>query len=238
VSTVALSPATFDNGHLPEQVPTRFSPLAKVRGETRNAPDVTVHVRCEVPNTDSLYPLDKKFGATNAQAIEMVRCAKDYYREVGLCFHVGSQCMEPAAFRKALGIMGQLARQSAVRIGFINVSGGFPSQYPGMEPPDLQSFMAAIRAGVSENEEFRKAQVLCEPGRALVAESESLVAKVLLRKNNVLYINDGGYGSYSMHAISSFGIRPAPTLWATKRAFPVMRRSLHSMARPATLSTS
>jgi len=63
-----------------------------------------------------------------------------------------------------------------------------------MEPPDLQSFMAAIRAGVSENEEFREAQVLCEPGRALVAESESLITKVLLRKNNVLYINDGGYG--------------------------------------------
>ena len=118
--------------------------LAKVREETRKASDVTVHVRCEVPNTESLYPLDKKFGATTAQAIEIVRCAKDYYREVGLCFHVGSQCMDPAAFRKALGIMGQLARQSAVKIGYINVGGGFPSQYPGMEPPDLQSFMEAI----------------------------------------------------------------------------------------------
>ena len=36
---------------------------------------------------------------------------------------------------------------------------------------------------------------MCEPGRALVAESGSTIVKVVLRKNHKLYINDGTYGS-------------------------------------------
>ena len=36
---------------------------------------------------------------------------------------------------------------------------------------------------------------MCEPGRALVAESGSTIVKVVLRKKQKLYINDGTYGS-------------------------------------------
>jgi ornithine decarboxylase len=35
---------------------------------------------------------------------------------------------------------------------------------------------------------------MCEPGRALVAEAESLIVRVDARRGNDLYINDGGYG--------------------------------------------
>ncbi|MBN9247180.1 MAG: type III PLP-dependent enzyme, partial [Hyphomicrobium sp.] len=39
-------------------------------------------------------------------------------------------------------------------------------------------------------------RLICEPGRALVAEAESLIVKVDLRKpGNQLYINDGSYGA-------------------------------------------
>lgn len=38
-------------------------------------------------------------------------------------------------------------------------------------------------------------RLICEPGRALVAEAESLIVKVDLRKGDELYINDGGYGA-------------------------------------------
>ena len=36
---------------------------------------------------------------------------------------------------------------------------------------------------------------MCEPGRALVAESGSTIVRVVLRKKQKLYINDGTYGS-------------------------------------------
>ena len=38
-------------------------------------------------------------------------------------------------------------------------------------------------------------RVMCEPGRALVAEAESLIVRVDARRGNDLYINDGAYGT-------------------------------------------
>ena len=38
-------------------------------------------------------------------------------------------------------------------------------------------------------------EIICEPGRALVAESGSTIVKVNLRKKQKLYINDGTYGT-------------------------------------------
>ncbi len=37
-------------------------------------------------------------------------------------------------------------------------------------------------------------ELWCEPGRALVAEGSSLLARVELRKGDALYLNDGSYG--------------------------------------------
>ena len=36
---------------------------------------------------------------------------------------------------------------------------------------------------------------MCEPGRAIVAESGSTIVRVNLRKKQKLYINDGTYGT-------------------------------------------
>ena len=38
-------------------------------------------------------------------------------------------------------------------------------------------------------------KIICEPGRALVAESGSTIVRVNLRKKQKLYINDGTYGT-------------------------------------------
>ena len=47
-------------------------------------------------------------------------------------------------------------------------------------------------------------KIICEPGRALVAESGSTVVKVNLRKKNKLYINDGTYGSLFDAGVPNF----------------------------------
>ena len=41
----------------------------------------------------------------------------------------------------------------------------------------------------------QNAELWSEPGRALVAEAGSIVARVELRKDDALYLNDGAYGN-------------------------------------------
>ena len=66
--------------------------------------------------------------------------------------------------------------------------------YPGMTPAPLSSFMNAIREGVEKLPVREDVRLMCEPGRALVAEAESVIVRVEARRGNDLFINDGGYG--------------------------------------------
>ena len=49
----------------------------------------------------------------------------------------------------------------------------------------------------------RTAGLLCEPGRALVAEGQSLVVQVILVKEDQVFLNDGIYGSLSEPGLSN-----------------------------------
>ena len=87
-----------------------------------------------------------------------------------------------------------LAR-AGVLADIVDVGGGFPSIYPGMTPPRLTEYVAAIEAGFAEISAPESAELWCEPGRALCAEASSLLARVELRKDRALYLNDGSFGS-------------------------------------------
>ena len=91
------------------------------------------------------------------------------------------------------------ASRSLVRAGVfadvVDVGGGFPSVYPGMVPPDLSEYTAAIDRGFADMMVHETTELWCEPGRALVAEASSLLTRVDLRKGDALYLNDGAYGS-------------------------------------------
>ena len=91
------------------------------------------------------------------------------------------------------------ASRALVRAGVfadvVDVGGGFPSVYPGMVPPDLGDYVAAIDRGFAEMMVHETTELWCEPGRALVAEGSSLLTRVELRKGDALYLNDGAYGS-------------------------------------------
>ena len=82
-----------------------------------------------------------------------------------------------------------------MKLDVLDIGGGFPSIYPGMTPPPLGNYMKAIRKVVKALPKLADCQLVCEPGRALVAESGSVVVRVDLRKGNALYLNDGTYGS-------------------------------------------
>jgi ornithine decarboxylase len=114
---------------------------------------------------------------------------------MGVSFHVGSQCMRPTAYQAAMAQVGRSLVRAGVFADVVDVGGGFPSIYPGMIPPDMDDYFAAIERGFNEMPVSETTELWCEPGRALVAESTSLLTRVELRKGEALYLNDGSYGS-------------------------------------------
>jgi len=169
--------------------------LGKIVQETGGAKDLSLHVRLSIPNTYAELNLAEKFGVTLQEAPALLRCVAQKAQKVGLCFHAGSQCMHPDAYRIAMRMATEVIQQSGVRPHYFNVGGGFPSVYPGMIPPNIEDYFAAIHYEFAKIPDSHAMQLLAEPGRAIVAECMSLIVRVNLRKGNMLYINDGTYGS-------------------------------------------
>ena len=110
-----------------------------------------------------------------------------------MAFHVGSQCLDPLAWHRALDLVGAVVRQAGVTIDIIDVGGGFPVAYPDMDPAPLGAFIAEIEDGF-DRVGLPNARLWAEPGRALVAAGGSVVVQVQARRDGMLYINDGVYG--------------------------------------------
>ena len=165
--------------------------LDKIMQETSNAADLALHVRLAIPNTYAELALTDKFGAAQAEAVQLLKNVRAIAQSAGVCFHVGSQSMHPDAYRLAIKLAKQVVKASGVRIDTFDVGGGFPSIYPGMTPPPMHEYFEAIHEATKD----LNCTLLAEPGRALVAESGSVLVRVELRKGNFLYINDGTYGS-------------------------------------------
>ena len=172
--------------------------LIKVLDETGGAEGLTIVVRVTTPPVEgTLYHLADKFGAEPDEAAALLKEAHSRGCQLGLCFHVGSQCLIPGAYGDALKIIGQVLEKAALPIQILDVGGGFPAEYIGTNMPPLESYIEEIEAGVKALKLRRDCILMCEPGRALVAHGISLVVQVQLRKGDKLYINDGIYGSLS-----------------------------------------
>lgn len=184
--------------------------LGKVVAEA-GADDLFVFVRLRTPESDSLYHLADKFGAEPAEAADLAEEAARRNARVGLTFHVGSQCLEPRAFRAAFDVVAEVIERSHRVPACIDVGGGFPHAYPGRATPQLEEYIAAIADGVRGLKLRSTPPLWAEPGRALVAAGCSLVAQVNLRKGCELYINDGVYGAFS-ELIDSEHLLPARLL--------------------------
>ena len=87
-------------------------------------------------------------------------------------------------------------RIAGVEIDALDIGGGFPGPYSGNDVPPYHWYFDTISEALATLPKEKKISVLCEPGRALVAEGLSLITQVILRKGDKLYINDGIYGSF------------------------------------------
>ena len=169
--------------------------LIKIINNTDNAKDLELFVRIAVSNEHAEIDLSKKFGALNSEALGLLRLAKQYAKKVGLSFHVGSQCMHPISYAKGITEIGNIIKKTKIIPDYINVGGGFPSIYPDLVPDNLIAYFNEIKKSLENLKIENMPKIICEPGRALVAESGSTIVRVNLRKKQNLYINDGTYGT-------------------------------------------
>ena len=169
--------------------------LDKIVRATRGATDLNLLVRLRVSSDHSKLSLASKFGADPAEIKPLLMAARQASDALGLCFHVGSQAMSPAAYSEAMGRVRAAIVEAAVTVDIVDVGGGFPSWYPGMEPPALEAYFEVIHRSFEDLPISYSAELWCEPGRALCAEYASVLVRVEKRRGSELYINDGAYGA-------------------------------------------
>ncbi len=177
-----------------------FEELEKIKTATADADgnlatDLTLCVRLRVSSEYSELSLASKFGCDLTQAGELLQATRQVADSLGVCFHVGSQSMSPHAYVQALERVRAAIVDASVLVDIIDVGGGFPSIYPGMEPPPLEDYFGVIDRTYESLPVSYSAELWCEPGRALCAEYNSMIVRVERRRGTELYINDGAYGA-------------------------------------------
>lgn len=172
--------------------------LAKVLAETGGEAGATrgLVIRLALPKGGAMYDLSGKFGAAPADAVALLRAARPHAAKLGVSFHVGSQCLEPEAYARAVALAGRVIREAGVAVDLLDVGGGFPVAYPDLVPPPLGAFTGAIARAVAA-EGLSGLELWAEPGRALVAGGTSVVLQVQHRRGQTLFVNDGVYGALS-----------------------------------------
>lgn len=151
-----------------------------------------VSVRFKLPVKAAAYDFGAKFGAEPARAIRLLSRAAQRGFVPSLTFHPGTQCHDPEAWRIYIRAARDIARSAGVEIVRLNVGGGFAA-HRGV-PADLNAIFAAISAETVSCF-ARPPALVCEPGRAMVAEAFALAVRVkAMREDGAVFLNDGLYG--------------------------------------------
>ena len=169
--------------------------LEKILNETDNAKDLVLSVRIGCAGEGSLIPLDRKYGLCGPDAVALLQRCRQVAIKLGVTFHVGSQTETADAWASALAEINQLIVTAGVVVDIVDVGGGFPGAYTDTQAIDLETMISTIIDRCEDLSIGEHCTYMCEPGRALVAEAESLIVRVDARRGNELYINDGAYGT-------------------------------------------
>jgi ornithine decarboxylase len=190
----AIAEAYFDHGVRTFSLDT-MDELDKIVRATNGATDLSLLVRIRVSSEHAKLSLASKFGAEPEEMKALLFATRQAADALGICFHVGSQAMSPSAYAEAIQRVRAAIVEAAVTVDIVDVGGGFPSVYPGMEPPPLETYFEVIHAAYESLPISYSAELWCEPGRALCAEYASVLVRVEKRRGDQLYINDGAYGA-------------------------------------------
>lgn len=147
------------------------------------APGCQVNARVVVPNTGSEWPLEYKFGLSEAQVLDLMPYAASLgLQPFGLAFHVGSQNSRPQTWVEALQRMAALDAallEKGIHLQVVDMGGGFPMSYAS-DVPDVTEIAAVVRR--FQQEHLRPdLHIWVEPGRRMVADAGVMVTTVINR---------------------------------------------------------
>ena len=151
-----------------------------------------VSVRLKLPVPGAAYDFGTKFGAGPDDAVDLLRRVADAGFTPSMTFHPGTQCERAEAWTQYIDACAQVAKRANVSLKRLNVGGGFPSHRVG-KAPDLQAIFQTIGRATARAFDTPP-ELVCEPGRAMVAEAFILAARVKCRRDAVIFLNDGIYG--------------------------------------------
>jgi ornithine decarboxylase len=146
-----------------------------------HAPGADVCVRLFHDGEQADWPLSRKFGCDERDALAMMLRGAEAGHAVGISFHVGSQQRSPSAWDEALAVVHRLSRRVAdrgVRLAFLNLGGGFPAQYLDDLAP-MRAYGAGIRAALRRFGTDRP-ELMVEPGRYLLGDAGVMRTEVVL----------------------------------------------------------
>ena len=178
--------------------------LRKILEATNQAKDLKLFVRIAISNEHAEIDLSRKFGALPSEALGLVRLCKEHSKKLGISFHVGSQCMHKISYTKGIKEIENIVKKTKIIPDIINLGGGFPAIYPDLKPEPLINYMEEIKKSLSNLKWDKLPEIICEPGRAIVAESGSTIVKIIVRKKYSLYLNDGTYGTLFDAGVPNF----------------------------------
>jgi ornithine decarboxylase len=169
--------------------------LYKIMRETDLAQDLNLFVRLSLPKNDKAQiDFSSKFGAPYDVALDLLKKCRPVSKTLGVSFHVGTQTTDASAYQRAIAYVAGLLLESNVKIEVLNVGGGYPVPYADDDNIcTLQDCINTIKEALLETG-LAHLELLSEPGRVLIAQGCTLVARVELRKDDLLYLNDGIYG--------------------------------------------
>jgi ornithine decarboxylase len=170
----------------------RLSELDKIGDLT----GLEIAVRLKLPVKGAAYDFGAKFGAEPDLAAQLLRHVVARGGIPSITFHPGTQCHDPQAWSAYIHAAAQIARDCGISLHRLNVGGGFPSHRDGAAP-DLQAIFDAIRSACDTAFGAQAPQLVCEPGRAMVAEALSLAVQVKAVAGDTVFVNDGIYGGLS-----------------------------------------
>ncbi|NOX39084.1 MAG: type III PLP-dependent enzyme [Alphaproteobacteria bacterium] len=178
----------------------RMSELEKLAQMAQGRP-LEVSVRLKLPVKGAAYDFGTKFGATPDEAVELLQRVRDLGFTPSMTFHPGTQCKSASAWQRYIDASAQVSHQAQTPLYRLNIGGGFPSHRNG-QPPDLRAIFDMIRAATAKAFAPNPPKLVCEPGRAMVAEAYSLATRIrAVDARGNIFLNDGIYGGLAEYPV-------------------------------------
>ncbi len=169
----------------------RMGELEKLLAQIPAACEISVRLKLDLAG--SAYNFGAKFGADEDACVTLLRRIMDCGHVASMTFHPGTQCIDPQIWAAYIQEAAAIAKRAECALYRLNVGGGFPSHRWGKQP-DLAPIFDMIKRSHAQCFPEGHAMLVCEPGRAMVADSFSLALRVKTLSCNVIYLNDGIYG--------------------------------------------